>query len=99
MAKMTVNKSFLVVGLLLGAASALAHADCLRAAHAPEANGTHEREPRPEAAVLMTDPAMDGLFAHYADLHRDAVGYAMADLPGSSMVAKAATEARTPITR
>ncbi len=98
----TISVKQIMMGSLwaMSVAAGAAHADCLRAGHTGDVVDRADREPRAEAAVSMTDPAMDGLFARYADLHRDAVGYAMADLPGSSMVARAgATEARTPITR
>ncbi len=102
MAKMTV-KTWVMAALTVGGMgfAMVAHADCLRAGHTADtvAPVEQEREPKGEVAVSMIDPAIDSMFARYADLHRDAVGYAMADLPGTSMVAGANPQNRTPITR
>jgi len=102
MAKTTM-KTWVVAALAVGATgfAMLAQADCLRAGHVADAGSVAEpvREPKGDVAVSMIDPAIDSMFARYADLHRDAVGYAMADLPGTSMVAGANPQNRTPITR
>ena len=82
----------------LAASAALAFGDCARSSHAeaiPQAGGV----PRSDAAVSMTDPGLDGLFARYANLHRDAVGYAVADVVDGPLYAKALPDTAAPITR
>jgi hypothetical protein len=56
-------------------------------------------EPKAEVVVSMSDPALDGLFARYADLHRDAVGYAVADVVNTAMFAKAVPDSPNRLTR
>ena len=102
MANVTFN-IWVVAAAVAGMAGLMApaQADCLRVGHTVDANppAVEHRELKAEDAVSMIDPAIDSMFARYADLHRDAVGYAMADLPGTSMVAGANPQGRNPITR
>ena len=84
----------------LAVVAVAASADCLlHSTRSRDAGPPMVLEPRGESAASMGDPALDGLFARYADLHRDAVGYAVADLVGSSMVAKGNSETRAPLSR
>jgi hypothetical protein len=97
-------KRFPATALLLALAASVATADfaladCARGAHVRDTTLPSQGEPGAEAAVSMADPALDGMFTRYADLHRDALGYAVTDLIGSSMVAKAAPATPVPITR
>ena len=69
-----------------------AAADCARDVHAKDINARSAVEPKVESAVRISDPAIDSVFARYADLHRDAAGYAVSDMVPTSMVAKAASD-------
>lgn len=92
-------KLALTGALVVALPSVTAGADCLRPGHGVDMTLV-QAEPHAETNVSMSDPALDGLFDRYADLHRDAVGYVVADVTSSSMVAKAATpEPRISLTR
>lgn len=74
------------------------HADCVRSTHFGALPTTlASQELRHEIAVSTADPALDGTFARYADLHRDAVGYTMVQAAPTSMVAHANPEPRRPL--
>jgi hypothetical protein len=79
-------------------ASNASTADCGHAQRPDAARVVPGAEPRSDAAVALSDPALDGMFARYAGLHRDTVGYAMTDVIDSSMLAKAAQESALPST-
>lgn len=92
----------LLIALVLGAGLGFvagARADCARATHGKEALTVPVVEPKPEAAVSMTDPALDGVFARYADMHRDAVGYTVLDLSNAPIYAKAVPDTASSLTR
>jgi len=82
----------------LAAASLVSYADCVRSPRPDVARAAVTAEPRPDTAVSLGDPALDGMFARYADLHRDTVGYAMTDVIDTSMLAKAVQDPATPST-
>ena len=87
--------------LLLGVlnSAALAYGDCARTVHTSDALPPAAQEHHGDVTVSMSDPALDGLFARYADLHRDAVGYSLADVVEAPLYAKAVPDTAAPITR
>ena len=82
----------------ISASSIPAGADCGHGQRQDAARVAPVTEPRNEAAVALSDPALDGMFARYAGLHRDTVGYAMTDVIDTSMLAKAAQDPAVPST-
>ena len=89
--------SLLFIGLL--SAAALAFGDCARTVHSSDALPPAAAEHHGDVTVSMSDPALDGLFSRYADLHRDAVGYSLADVVEAPLYAKAVPDTAAPITR
>ncbi len=83
----------------LAASAAVAFGDCARGTRTSEALNSGTTERHGESTVSMSDPALDGLFARYADLHRDAVGYAVTDVVEGTLYAKAVPDTAAPITR
>lgn len=51
------------------------------------------RQSSAEASMANVDPAAEAEFARYADLHRDTLGYVLADTQATSMLARASGEA------
>jgi len=92
------SQCLVVTGLVFGL-SVAAQADCVRSTRTVDAVNKAVAEPKSDNAVSLSDPALDSLMARYADLHRDAVGYAVADVVGSSMFAKANNDAPSHLTR
>ena len=83
---------------VMATASMASNNDCHPTQRNDAARVVPPTEPRSDAVVALSDPALDGMFARYAGLHRDTVGYAMTDVIDTSMLAKAAADPAAPST-
>jgi hypothetical protein len=91
--------TLLAVAIGLAATAALAFGDCNRAGRAAETGLPGTIDSRAETTASLADPALDGLMSRYADLHRDAVGYAVAGVVDTPLYARAAAAADSPVAR
>ncbi|MDE3009915.1 MAG: hypothetical protein KGI67_03420 [Pseudomonadota bacterium] len=85
--------------LLVGITAQFAFGDCARSPRAGESVGTAVAAVHGESAMSLSDPVLDGLIGRYADLHRDAVGYAVDDSVAAPIYANAVPAVSAPITR
>lgn len=94
--RLNLRTSLLALAIGLAASAAMAFGDCNRSVHASGGALPSAAINAADTATAQADPSLDGLVARYADLHRDAMGYAMGVVTDTAVYARAVTDQEEP---